>query len=121
MFDLVKYLDAPFSDPAMTVTHGPYDFAIRRLNGAERLIFNDLPNQYERVKFALANALLTSPDNRAIGESAALKLLERSGALAEALFNDIYDLTERSLQEEIKLWNDVKKKSNEEKSTSTNS
>ena len=121
MFDITEYLNAPFAEPCRVVERGGREFSIRRLNGAERLQFNDFTTQYARVRFALSRGLLSGADGRSIGEENATKLLERNGALAESLFNEIYDLTERSLEEESRLWEDEKKKSPENATTTTTS
>ena len=111
MFDLNEFMNAPCCDETATVRRGAEDFRIRRLNGAERLQFNDLTRHYDRVRFALARGLLSGDDPRPIGEENAAKMIERYGALAEALFADVFDLTQRSLDEEARIWDDVKKKS----------
>ncbi len=110
MFNIDDYLNGVCVDETEIVKRGTEEFKIRRLNGAERLRFNDLTSQYDRARYALARGLLSGPSGSPIGEENAAKLLERHGALAEALFADIYDLTQESLKKEIEIWEEVKKK-----------
>ncbi len=110
MFDINEFLNAPCVDGTTVVEHGVETFRIRRLDGAERLRFNDLTSEYDRIRFALARGLTSDPDGASIGEENAAKLIERSGALAEALFADIFDLTRESLRKEREIWQAVKKK-----------
>ena len=110
MFDINEFLNAPCVDESTVVEHGTEAFRIRRLNGAQRLRYNDLSTEYERIRFALARGLISGPDATPIGEENAAKLIERSGALAEALFVDIFDLTQESLRKEREIWREVKKK-----------
>ena len=116
MFDINEYLSAPCVDVSFVVARGTEEFRLRRLNGAERLKFNDLTTRFDRILFALARGALT-PEGRPIGEEAAGKLLARSGALGEALFEDIFDATQQGLDAEREIWRDVKKKSPSEGST----
>ncbi|MDD3589329.1 MAG: hypothetical protein PHO46_03545 [Thermoguttaceae bacterium] len=110
MFDVCEFLNAPCVDETLVVERGTETFRIRRLNGAERLRYNDLTSDYDRTRFALARGLTSGPDGAPIGEENAVKLIERSGALAEALFADIFDLTQESVRKEREIWQEVKKK-----------
>ena len=105
MFNVTEFLSAPCVDDTTVVKRGAEEFRIRRLNGAERLRFNDLQNQYD-----LAHGLLSGTPAASIGEENAAKLIERHGALAEALFADIFDFTQESLLKECEIWDEVKKK-----------
>ena len=117
MFDLNEFLDAPCADETFVVRRGVESFRLRRLNGAERLRFNDLTCRYDRVVFALARGLLNGADGAPIGEENAAKLLARNGALCEALFEDVFDATQGALDEERKIWERVKKKEEREDGT----
>ncbi|MBP5621134.1 MAG: hypothetical protein J6X44_03875 [Thermoguttaceae bacterium] len=110
MFDINEFLNAPCVDETHVVEHGSEAFRIRRLDGSERLRYNDLSTEYERVRFALARGLTSGSENVPIGEENAARLIERSGALADALFCDIFDLTQESLRKEREIWREVKKK-----------
>ena len=111
MFDLNEFMNAPYCDETAITRRGTEEFRIRRLNGAERLRFNDLTTQYDRTRFALARGLLSGPDARPIGDENAAKMIERYGALSEALFSDIFELTQRSLDQESEIWESATKKS----------
>ena len=111
MFDLNEFMNAPYCDDTTITRRGDEEFRIRRLNGAELLKFNDLETQYDRIRYALARGLLTGADPRPIGDENAAKMIERYGALSEALFSDIFELTQRSLDQESEIWASVKKKS----------
>ena len=109
MFDVNEFMNAPCVDETAVVRRGSEEFAIRRLNGAERLRYNDLPTQYERTRYVLSRGLLTGTAKTPIGEENAARMLERYGALSEALFADIFDLTQQSLDKEAQLWEEAKK------------
>lgn len=109
MFDINEFLNSPIVDDTATVRRGTEEFKIRRLNGAERLRYNDLTTQYDRARYALSRGLLNGSTGVPIGEENAAKLLERHGALCEALFADIFDLTQRSLDAEASIWEEAKK------------
>ena len=113
MFDVTEFMNAPYLDETYVSRRGTEEFRLRRLNGAERLRFNDLTSQYDRVRYALSRGLLSGEDGRPIGEENAAKLIERHGALSEALFGDIFEFTQRSLDKEAEIWAEVKKKSPE--------
>ena len=93
MFDINEFMNAPVTEEIVTIRRGTEDFKIKRLNGAERLKFNDLTGQYERTLFVISHALLSGAQNAPIGEQNAARFIERYGSLAEALFNDIFDQT----------------------------
>lgn len=109
MFDINEFMNAPCVDETHIVRHGTEEFKIRRLNGAERLKYNDLGTQYERTRYVLSRGLLSAPNFAPIGDENAAKLLERSGVLAETLYADIFDLTEKSLEAEAAIWEEAKK------------
>lgn len=111
MFDVNEFMNAPVYDETAIVRRGAEEFRIRRLNGAERLRFNDLTTRYERERYALARGLLSGADPRPIGEENAARLIERSGALCELLFGDIFELTQRSLDKELEIWEEARKNS----------
>ncbi len=111
MFDVNEFMNAPCYDDTTTVRRGTEEFRIRRLNGAERLRFNDLTTRYDRVRYALARGLLSGADSRPIGEENAARMLERHGALCEALFGDIFDFTQKSLEKELEIWDETRKNS----------
>ena len=112
--DIVRRLP----EEIVTIRRGTEDFKIKRLNGAERLKFNDLTGQYERILFVISHALLSGAQNAPIGEQNAAKFIERYGSLAEALFNDIFDLTQKSLEKESEIWELAKKNSENPETTS---
>ena len=119
MFDINEFMNAPYRDETFVVRRGTEEFRLRRLDGAERLKFNDLTSHYDRARFALARGLTSGPDARPIGEENAAKFIERYGALAEALFDDVFDLTQKSLDAEAEIWAEVKKKSSEKDANPT--
>lgn len=114
MFDVNEFMNAPCVDETYVSRRGAEEFRLRRLNGAERLRFNDLTNQYDRVRYALSRGLLSGEERRPIGEENAAKMIERHGALCEALFGDIFEFTQQSLDKEAEIWAEVKKKSPKE-------
>lgn len=109
MFDINDFMNAPCVDDTHIVKHGSEEFKLRRLNGAERLHYNDLDTQYARTRYVLARGLLSGPNAAPIGDENAAKFIERYGALAETLYADIFDFTEQSLQAEAALWEDTRK------------
>ena len=111
MFNIDDYLNAPAEEPTKTIERGGEEFTIRRLNGAERLKFNDLTSQYDRVVFALSRALLSGEKKIPIGRENAAKFVERYAGLSEALFNDIFNLTQETLAKDSELWEESKKNS----------
>lgn len=111
MFDINEFMNAPVVEEITTVKRGSEEFKIRRLNGVERLKFNDIRGQYERTLFVLSRGLLSGDQNAPIGEQNAAKFIERFGSLAEGLFNDIFDLTQKSLEQETEIWTLAKKNS----------
>lgn len=111
MFDVNEFMNAPCYDDTTVVRRGAEEFRLRRLNGAERLRFNDLTSRYDRVRYALARGLLSGADPRPIGEENAAKMLERHGALCEALFGDIFEFTQKSLEKELEIWDEARKNS----------
>ena len=111
MFNIDQYLNAPADDSTQVVVRGGEEFTIRRLNGAERLKFNDLSSQYDRVVYALSRALLSGEKNIPIGRENAMKFVERYAGLSDALFNDIFNLTQDSLAKDTELWAESKKSS----------
>ncbi len=128
VFDIDEFLDGASNDETKEVTHGTTTFTIRRLNGAERAKFNDfvtavggaerlIPKTYERTLYVLGRCVLTGTEKRSIGEAKALKLMEKHGALADVLFGDIFEFTEKSLEDERKLWEDAKKNTSENVTT----
>ena len=110
-------MNAHVCEEIQTVKRGTEEFNIRRLNGAERLKFNDIRGQYERILFVLSRALLSGDNNASIGEQNASKFIERYGILAEGLFNDIFDLTQQSLDKETEIWTLAKKNSESQETT----
>lgn len=117
MFDINEFMNAPVTEEIATIRRGTEDFKIKRLNGAERLKFNDLTGQYERTLFVISHALLSGAQNAPIGEQNAARFIERYGSLAEALFNDIFDLTQKSLEKESEVWELAKKNSESPETT----
>ena len=117
MFDIQNFLNAPADDSTTVVKRGSEEFTIRRLNGAERLKFNDMKTQYERVVFVLSRALLSGENNIPIGEENAAKFVERYASLSEALFNDIFNLTQESLEKDTEIWAEAKKNSPNKEAT----
>lgn len=111
MFDVNEFMNAPAYDETTVVRRGTEEFRIRRLNGAERLRFNELTTRYDRVRYALARGLLSGADPRAIGDENAARMIERHGALCEALFSDIFEFTQRSLEKELEIWDEARKNS----------
>ena len=111
MFDLNEFMNAPVYDETTTVRRGAEEFRIRRLNGAERLRFNDLTTRYDRVRYALARGLLSGAESRPIGEENAARMIERCGGLCEALFGDIFEFTQKSLEKELEIWDEARKNS----------
>lgn len=109
MFDIDDFMNAPVVEEITTVRRGTEDFNIRRLNGAERLKFNDITGQYERIVYALSRGLLSGEAKKPIGEQNAAKFVERYGMLAEGLFNDIFELTQKTLEKENEIWTLAKK------------
>ena len=97
MFNIDNYLNAPADDSTQVINRGGEEFAIRRLNGAERLKFNDLTSQYDRVVYTLSRALLSGEKRIPIGRENAIKFVEKYAGLSDALFNDIFQLTQDSL------------------------
>lgn len=121
MFDIDNYLNAPADDATHVVSRGNETFVIRRLNGEERLKFNDLEGQYERVVYTLSRALLSGEHKIPIGREKAARFIERYSALSDALFNDIFELTQKSLAEDTRLWAESKKNSPNQEATSDSS
>lgn len=109
MFDVNEFMNAPCVDETTVVRRGTEEFKIRRLNGAERLRYNDLQTQYERTLYVLSRGLLSGTAGTPIGEENAAKMLERYGALSEALFSDVFDFTEETLAKESEIWEAAKK------------
>lgn len=118
MFDIDDFMNAPVVEEITTVRRGTEDFNIRRLNGAERMKFNDILGQYDRTVYALSRGLLSGDAKKPIGEQNAAKFVERYGTLAEGLFNDIFELTQKTLEKESEIWTLAKK--NTESSEITN-
>ena len=118
MFDIDDFMNAPVVEEIATVRRGNEDFNIRRLNGAERLRFNDIEGLYERILYVLSKGLLSGDAKKPIGEQNAAKFIERYGTLAEKLFNDIFELTQKSLEKENEIWTLAKK--NTENTETTN-
>lgn len=110
-FDINEFFSSPQIDETATVKRGATEFRIRRLNGAERLRFNDLSSQYDRTVYALGRCLLSGPNDAPIGEANAVRFVERFTALSDALFGDIFDLTQNSLAKESEIWAEAKKNS----------
>lgn len=117
MFDVQNFLNAPADDSTTVVKRGSEEFTIRRLNGAERLKFNDLTSQYERVVYVLSRALLSGENKIPIGAENAAKFVERYASLSEALFNDIFNLTQESLEKDTEIWAEAKKNSPNKEAT----
>lgn len=111
MFNIQDFLNAPADDSTTVIKRGTEEFTIRRLNGAERLKFNDLTSQYDRVVYVLSHALLTGENKIPIGAENAAKFVERYSSLADALFNDIFELTQESLTKDSEIWAEAKKNS----------
>lgn len=111
MFNIDNYLNAPADDSTQVINRGGEEFAIRRLNGAERLKFNDLTSQYDRVVYTLSRALLSGEKRIPIGRENAIKFVEKYAGLSDALFNDIFQLTQDSLAKDTELWAESKKNS----------
>lgn len=111
MFDIDNFLNAPSDDATTVVKRGSEEFTIRRLNGAERLKFNDLSSQYDRVVYVLSRALLSGENKIPIGPEKAAKFVERYSSLSDALFNDIFNLTQESLEKDGEIWAEAKKNS----------
>ena len=111
MFNIEDFLNAPADDSTQIVNRGGQEFAIRRLNGAERLKFNDLSSQYDRVVYVLSRALLSGEKKIPIGRDNAVKFIERYAGLSDALFNDIFNLTQESLAKDTEIWTESKKNS----------
>ena len=109
MFDIDEFMNAASYDETAVVRRGTQEFRIMRLNGAQRLRFNDLTTRYDRTVYALAHGLLSGSESRPIGEENAARFVERFGALAEALFADIFELTQRSLEKEAEIWRETRK------------
>lgn len=109
MFNIEDFMNAPVVEEIVTVKRGTEEFKIRRLNGVERLKFNDIRGQYERTLYVLSRGLLSGEQNVPIGEQNAAKFIERFGPLAEGLFSDIFDLTQQSLEKESEIWTLAKK------------
>lgn len=118
MFNIEDYLNAPADDAVTVITRGGEDFQIRRLNGAERLKFNDLTSQYDRVVYVLSRALLSGEKKVPIGRENAAKFVERHAGLSDALFNDIFELTQASLSKDSEIWAESKKSSPNPEATS---
>ena len=117
MFNIDDYLAAPANDSVTIINRGGEDFAIRRLNGAERLKFNDLTSQYERVVFTLSKGLLSGEKHVPIGRENAMKFVERCASLSDALFNDIFNLTQETLERDSQIWAEAKKNSQSQEAT----
>lgn len=111
MFDIDEFMNATAYDETAVVRRGTEEFRIRRLNGAERLRYNDLTSRYDRVLYALSRGLLSGASLAPIGEENAARFLERHGGLAEALFCDIFELTSASLAKELEIWSATLKNS----------
>ena len=118
MFNIDNYLNAPADDSTQVINRGGEEFAIRRLNGAERLKFNDLSSQYDRVVYTLSRALLSGEKKIPIGRENAIKFVEKYAGLSDALFNDIFELTQESLAKDTEIWAESKKNSPNQAPTS---
>mgnify|MGYP003292124290 CR=1 FL=1 len=117
MFNIDDFMNAPVCEEIQTIKRGTEEFKIRRLNGVERLKFNDIRGQYERILYVLSRALLSGSNDAPIGEQNAAKFIERYGILAEGLFNDIFELTQQSLDKETEIWTLAKKNSENQETT----
>lgn len=117
MFNIDEFMSAPVCEEIITVKRGNEEFKIKRLNGVERLKFNDVSGQYNRILFAISRGLLSGDQNAPIGEQNAARFIERYGSLAEGLFNDIFDLTQKSLEKESEIWTLAKKNSVSQETT----
>ena len=67
MFDIDEFMNAASYDETAVVRRGTQEFRIVRLNGAQRLRFNDLTTRYDRTVYALAHGLLSGSESRPIG------------------------------------------------------
>lgn len=110
-FDIHEFFKAARTDETTTVCHGTETFKIKRLNGVERLRFTDLEKAYDKTVYVLARCVLTGVADRPIGEENAVKFIERFPMLGDALYKDIINFTEESLEQEAKIWADSKKNS----------
>lgn len=117
MFDIAEFMSAPVVEEITTVKRGNEEFTIRRLNGAERMKFNDIHGQYERTLYVLSRALLSGENKTPIGEQNAAKFIERFGTLAEGLFTDIFELTQKTLEQETEIWTLAKKNTASQETT----
>lgn len=109
MFNIEDFMNAPVDSEITTVKRGSEEFTIRRLDGVERLKFNDIRGQYERILYVLSRALLSGDSKAPIGEQNASNFIAKFGTLAEGLFNDIFELTQKSLDKETEIWTLAKK------------
>lgn len=110
-FNIDEFFQAAQSDDTTTIKRGTEEFKFRRMNGVERLRFNDLTTQYDRVVYVLSRCLLTGDAARPIGEQNAVKFIERFPGLADALFGDIFETTLSTLENETAIWQAAKKNS----------
>lgn len=112
-FDFNDFIKAPVNQEITTVTRGGVDFTIRRLNGAEKLHYNDLAKQgeYACIHYVLSVALLSGEHNLPLGKENAALFIERYGALAERLYMDVFELTNSLYTKEIEVWEEAKKNS----------
>ena len=58
MFDIDEFMNAASYDETAVVRRGTQEFRIVRLNGAQRLRFNDLTTRYDRRGYAPARGRL---------------------------------------------------------------
>lgn len=111
MFDVNQFFNAPHSDETTTVCRGAEEFKIKRLDGVERLQFSDKRSAYDKTIYVLARCLLSGEPARPIGEENAVKFVERFSTLSDALFSDILDFTNKTLEKETEIWAAAKKNS----------
>ncbi len=104
MFNINEFMNAAKVDDTKIVKRGTEEFKIRRLNGVERLKFNDLTTMYDRTVFVLGHALLSGVNDAPIGEQNAVRFIERYSSLADALFSDIFEFTQEVIKSESEAW-----------------
>lgn len=111
MFDVNQFFNAPHSDETTTVCRGTEKFKIKRLNGVERLQFSDKNTAYDKTVYVLSHCLLSGEPARPIGEENAVKFVERFSTLSDALFSDVLEFTNKTLEKEAEIWAVSKKNS----------
>ncbi len=109
MFNVKEFFAQGYNIAFVEKHIGNETFKLRPMDGRERLTFNELKTQYERISFALAKCLIDGVTLKPVGEYTADILIERYGALSEQLLLAIIEISNDVYKSEIKHWEDAEK------------